>query len=298
MKILLLGANGQVGWELQRSLAPLGQVKVRDRHTANLEDVNGLRKLVRDYSPDVIVNAAALTTVDKAESEPEKTYRINAKAVGLLAKEAKQLDALLIHYSTDYVFDGTKTKAYTETDKTNPQCVYGKTKLEGEQAIKTSGCKHLIFRSSWVYAVRGDNFIKTIMRLTIEQDELQVVNDQIGAPTSAELIADVTALCLYKISQIKNQQKLTGTYNLTATGETSWHNFAQYITSEMQKQGEFLKINPDKIEPIKTVAATSTATRPSNSRLCTQKIKNSFNISLPPWQTHVVRMIKEIYTTN
>ena len=295
MKILLLGANGQVGWELQRSLAPLGQVKVSDRHTANLEDVNVLRKLVRDYSPDVIVNASALTAVDKAESEPEKTYRINAKAVGLLAKEAKQLDALLIHYSTDYVFDGTKTKAYTETDKTNHQSVYGRTKLQGEKAIKTSGCKHLIFRSSWVYAVRGDNFIKTIMRLTKEQDELQVVNDQIGAPTSAELIADVTALCLYKISQIKNQQKLTGTYNLTATGETSWHNFAQYITAEMQKQGELLKINPDKIEPIKSVAAPSVATRPSNSLLSTQKIQNSFNIYLPPWQKHVVRMIKEIY---
>jgi len=297
MKILLLGANGQVGWELQRSLTPLGQVKVSYRHTANLEDVNGLRKLVRDYSPDVIVNAAAHTDVDMAEFEPEKAYRINAKAVGLLAKEAKQLDALLIHYSTDYVFDGTKTKAYTETDKTNPQCVYGKTKLEGEQAIKRSGCNHLIFRNSWVYAVRGDNFVKTIMRLSKEQDALQVVNDQIGAPTSAELIADVTALCLYKIILTKNQQKLAGTYNLTSTGKTSWYKFAQFVIAEAQKQDEQLKITPDKVEPIKTVAATSTATRPSNSRLCTQKIKNSFNINLPPWQTHVVRMIKEIYTT-
>ena len=203
MKILLLGANGQVGWELQRSLAPLGQMKACDRHALDLGNFEDLRACTRDYRPEIIVNAAAYTAVEKAETEQDKACRINAEAVALLADEAKQLNAWFIHYSTDYVFDGTKSNAYLETDETNPQSVYGKTKLQGEEAIKVSECNHLIFRTSWIFAARGANFVKTMIRLAREQKELKVVSDQIGVPTSAELIADLTALCLYRIYQKK-----------------------------------------------------------------------------------------------
>ena len=297
MKILLLGANGQVGWELQRSLAPLGQIKACDRHTLDLGNFEGLLACVRDYCPEIIVNAAAYTAVDKAESEKDKAYRINAEAVALLADEAKQLNAWLIHYSTDYVFDGTKSNAYLETDETNPQSVYGKTKLQGEEAIKVSECNHLIFRTSWIFAARGANFVKTMIRLARVQKELKVVSDQIGVPTSAELIADLTALCLYRIYQKKNTApNLTGIYHLTPTGETSWHGFAQFIIAELAGMGVEFRANFENIVPISTSEFPLPAKRPANSLLETKIICRTFNLKLPKWQFHAQRLLKELFS--
>jgi dTDP-4-dehydrorhamnose reductase len=295
MKILLLGANGQVGWELQRSLLPLGEVKACDRNTADLADLDGLRELIRDYSPDVIVNAAAYTAVDKAELDIDTATLINTTAVGLLADEAKKLNAWLIHYSTDYVFDGTKDGIYTEIDSVNPQSVYGSTKLKGEEFIKQSACKHLIFRTSWVYANRGANFAKTMIRLAQEKDALSVVSDQIGVPTSAELIADVTAHCIYQIRQNTIlAQDATGIYNLVPNGEVSWYSFAQFVIKQAQVLGCEMRFDADEIKPIMTSEYPLPAKRPLNSKLDTKKIRNTFNIYLPEWQIHASRMINEL----
>ena len=299
MRILLFGANGQVGWELQRSLSPLGEILACDLNNVDLENQSALKALILDYKPTVIVNAAAHTAVDKAESEPEKAKRINADAVEIMASEAKKLNAWLIHYSTDYVYDGTKanTESYIETDTTNPQSVYGKTKLQGEESIRKSECKHLIFRTSWVYAAHGNNFIKTMIRLAKEKDELKIIADQTGAPTSAELIADITALCLHQLFHNNhNNEQLIGTYHLTPTGETNWHGFAKFAISEALKKGASLKTTPEKIYPITTSEYPLPATRPANSRLNCTKLCNSFMIQLPPWQKHVTRLISEIYT--
>ena len=297
MKILLLGANGQVGWELQRSLAPLGKMKACDRHALDLGNFEGLRACMRDYRPEIIVNAAAYTAVEKAESEQDKACRINAEAVALLADEAKHLNAWFIHYSTDYVFDGTKSNAYLETDKTNPQSVYGKTKLQGEEAIKESECNHLIFRTSWIFAARGENFAKTMIRLAQEQKELKVVNDQFGVPTSAELIADVTALCLNQIAQEINPiPNVNGIYHLTPTGKTSWHGFAQFVIAEAYRAGKTFRLTPEKVLPISTSEYTMPVKRPSNSQLDTKKLRDTFKLYLPPWKTHVKRLIKEIHS--
>jgi dTDP-4-dehydrorhamnose reductase len=301
MKILLLGANGQVGWELQRLLSPLGEIKACTRKEADLVDPNKLKLLIQSYQPEIIVNAAAYTSVDKAESEPEKAYSINTEAVAIMANEIKEFDGLLIYYSTDYIFDGKKTTPYTEKDQPNPQSVYGKTKHQGEVIIKASGCNHIIFRTSWVYALRGTNFVKTMIKLGKEREELKVVNDQIGVPTSAELIADITALSLYKIIQEENQpQKMVGTYHLTPMGETSWYSFAQFVFTEAEKHGEQLKVTTDKIIPITTSEYQITtnqkmAKRPANSRLDTKKILEKLGIHLPPWQVHAKRLIKELY---
>lgn len=295
MRILLLGANGQVGWELQRSLAPLGELKACDRSTANLENLDKLKSLINDFKPEIIVNAAAHTAVDEAESEPEKAKSINFDATELLAIETKKLNAWLIHYSTDYVYDGTKSGAYTETDKTNPQSVYGVTKLQGEDAIRKSGCKHLIFRTSWVYATRGANFAKTMLRLASERDELKVVADQFGAPTSAELIADTTALCLCQIVHRKAlSETASGTYHLTPTGETSWFDFAKYVLQESEKRGARLRVSPESLQAIPTSEYPLPAKRPKNSRLSTKKLSDTFGIHLPSWQTHVNRLVTEI----
>lgn len=295
MKILLLGANGQVGWELQRSLATLGKLKACDRHSANLEDFARLQNTVRDFSPDIIVNAAAYTAVDKAETESDKAHRINADAVGLLAHEAKQLNAWLIHYSSDYVFDGEQFAPYTETDKPNPQSVYGASKLLGESAIRGSGCKHLIFRTSWVYAHRGGNFAKTMLRLAGERDTLKVVADQFGVPTSAELIADITSLSLYRLTHDpKLAQNASGIYHLCPEGETSWHGFAQYVIAEAQAHGVPLRATADNIQPITTNQYPLPAKRPSSSRLNSQKLIETFDVYLPTWQTHVQRLIAEL----
>ena len=297
MKILLLGANGQVGWELRRSLAPLGEIRAYDRHTGNLQKLDDLSRLIRDFSPEAIVNAAAYTSVDKAESELDEAILINSKAVEFLAKEAKLLNAWFIHYSTDYVFDGLKSGAYIETDTPNPQSVYGQTKYDGEESIKESKVKHLIFRTAWVYSKRGTNFIKTMIQLAKKQDELKVVNDQIGAPTGAELIADVTALCLYQIAQYNNSaHNLSGTYHLTPTGETSWHGFAQFIITEALGLGVKFRASFENVQAISTSEYPLPAKRPSNSLLDTKKICNTFNVYMPPWQTHVERLFKELYS--
>ena len=296
MKILLLGANGQVGWELQRSLAPLGDVKVCDRSSANLESLDALRNVVREYDPTIIVNAAAYTAVDKAESEPAKAKAINTDAVVVLADEAKRLNAWLIHYSTDYVFDGSKPGSYVESDETNPQSVYGQTKLDGEEAIRQSGCRHLIFRTSWVYALRGSNFAKTMMRLAKERDELKVVADQFGVPTSASLIADVTALCLYNIElrEEPSRDSLSGVYNLVPHGETTWHGFASYVIGNGQERGESFQVPAENIQAITTAEFPVPAKRPANSRLIPAKLEKQFGLSLPLWQVHVDKLITEI----
>ncbi len=295
MKILLFGSSGQVGWELQRSLAPLGQLKACDRNAADLENPDVLKAAIRDYCPNVVVNAAAYTAVDKAESEPDKAERINAEAVGLLANEVRRLDAWLIHYSTDYVFDGAKPGAYVETDKPNPLSVYGRTKLRGEEAIQQSGCRRLVFRTSWVYAARGSNFARTIVRLAGERDILDVVADQVGAPTSAELIADTTALCLHRVTRDKMfGEQAVGAYHLTPAGETSWHGFARYLLDGLRSLGVELRLRPENVHPITTAEYRSAAKRPANSRLDTRKLTNTFGVYLPPWQFHVQRLVSEL----
>ena len=295
MKILLLGKNGQLGWELQRALAPLGDVVACGREQADMENIDALRQLVRDVSPQIIVNAAAYTAVDKAESEVDRARRINAEAVGMLADECKCLNAWLVHYSTDYVFDGTKESFYTETDAPNPLSVYGRTKLLGEQAVQQSGCKHLIFRTSWVYAARGANFVKTMLRLAKERDELKVVCDQIGAPTSAELIADTTALCLFRLQHdTLLASKANGLYHLVAAGETSWHGYAQHVIAAARQHNMELRSAIDKILPITTAEYPLPARRPANSRLSTLKLSHTFGIILPAWQSHLDRVITEL----
>jgi dTDP-4-dehydrorhamnose reductase len=298
LKILLLGANGQVGWELQRSLTPLGEIKVCSRKEADLEDLVTLKKLIQAYQPEVIVNAAAYTAVDLAEAEPEKAYRINTEAVATIATEARQINALLIHYSTDYIFDGTKATSYTEQDLPNPQSVYGKTKQKGEQAIKESEVNHLIFRTSWVYSKKGKNFVNTIIKLAQEREELNIINDQIGIPTSATLIADITSLAIYKLTQHPDKMKIIiGTYNLVPTGETSWYNFSKLIIRQVQQQTISLhhKIKYIKINPVTTDQYPQTAKRPKNSRLNNKKIQETFNIHLPTWQQQLKYTIQEIF---
>lgn len=297
MKILLLGKDGQVGWELQRALAPLGDVVACNRNEANLEQPESLRKLVQDHSPEVVVNAAAYTAVDRAESEPERAMRVNAEAVGVLAEEVKKQNSWLIHYSTDYVFNGVSQNAYFETDEADPQSIYGKSKRAGELAIEGTGCKHLILRTSWVYSVHGHNFVKTILRLAREKNELKVINDQIGAPTSAELIADITALLLYRlIYDPKLAAQVSGTYHLTAGGETSWHGFARFIVQEAISHGAALSTIAERVLPISTSEYPLPAKRPANSRLNTQKLCSTFGVTLPAWQIHTQRMITELMT--
>jgi len=296
MKILLLGKDGQVGWELQRSLAPLGELLAFGRGEADLENLDGLRHLVVHHRPDVIVNAAAYTAVDKAESEPDKARAINALAVGVLARLADAGGAWLIHYSTDYVFDGGKPAPYLEDDTTGPLSVYGSTKLEGEQLIRQSAVRHLIFRTSWVYAARGGNFPKTMLRLARDKESLSVVDDQHGAPTSAALIADVTALALYRIGQVPDADRLAGTYHLAAGGTTSWCGYAKYVLELAHAAGGKLKAGPNEVQPISTEAYPLPAKRPKNSRLDTTKLASAFGLRLPHWQYHVRRLVEELAT--
>lgn len=295
MKILLLGANGQVGWELQRALAPLGQLVICDRHSADLENPHALGELVECEQPTVIVNAAAYTAVDKAESDVERARKVNAESVAVLAAAARKLDAWLVHYSTDYVFAGNKPGDYVEDDPTAPLSVYGLTKLEGEQAIRASGCRHLILRTSWVYAARGGNFAKTMLRLAADREELRVVADQIGAPTSAELIADVTALVLQRIaSDAALAETASGTYHLVASGATSWHGYAQFVIGQAIRLGMPLRATPENIQPISTAEYPVPAQRPANSRLENRKLQQTFGLQLPEWEFHVKRMLIEL----
>ncbi|MNO89192.1 dTDP-4-dehydrorhamnose reductase [compost metagenome] len=294
-RIRLLGANGQVGWELRRSLAPLGELIACDRQQCDLSDLQQLAERVRTEKPDIIVNAAAHTAVDKAESDAANARRVNAEAVAVLAAAAHDLDALLVHYSTDYVFDGSGSAPFEEESATGPLNVYGQTKLEGEQDIRNSRCRHLIFRTGWVYAARGSNFARTMLRLAKEREELKVVADQIGAPTSAELIADVTALILHRLQHDADlAAHAQGTYHLVASGETSWHGYAQFIVREAIRLGIALRTRPEHILPIGTAEYPLPARRPANSRLCNRKLQRTFGLTLPHWEYHVLRMLEEL----
>ncbi|SNS23480.1 dTDP-4-dehydrorhamnose reductase [Noviherbaspirillum humi] len=295
MKILLFGKGGQVGWELQRSLAPLGQIVALDFDSKDLcgdfTNIDGIAATVRQVRPGVIVNAAAHTAVDKAESEPALAHRINAEAPGALAREAKAVGAMLVHYSTDYVFDGSGERPWREDDATGPLSVYGATKLAGEEAIRQSGCRHLIFRTSWVYAARGGNFAKTMLRLARERDRLTVINDQTGAPTGADLLADVTA---HAIRAANQDEKLCGLYHLVASGHTTWHDYARLVIEYARNAGVEIKVAPSAIEPVPTSAFPTPARRPNNSRLATDKLRTAFGLTLPAWQAGVERMLAEI----
>jgi len=290
MKILLLGKNGQVGWELQRSLAPLGEL-IDNPARVDFTQPEALIARVRAGKPDVIVNAAAHTAVDKAESEPEIARAINATAPGLLAREAAALGAWLVHYSSDYVFDGSGDEPRREDAPTGPLSAYGRGKLEGEQLIRDSGCQHLILRTSWVYAARGGNFARTMLRLAAERDVLNVIDDQVGAPTGAELLADVTAHALRRAVE---QPQLSGIYHCAAAGQTSWHGYARFVIEWARAAGLPVKVAPDAIMPIPTSAYPTPARRPLNSRLCTDKLQQAFGLRLPAWQTGVERMLTEV----
>ena len=296
MKVLLLGKNGQLGWELQRSLAPLGELVALDRQGApglcgDLGEPDGLAATVRALRPDVIVNAAAYTAVDRAESEPDLARRINAHAPAVLAREAAACGALLLHYSTDYVFHGHGQRPWAEDDPTGPLNVYGQTKLAGEQAIVQAGCRHLILRTSWVHAARGGNFARTMLRLARQQPRLTVIDDQWGAPTGAELIADVSA---HAIAQLRARPDKAGIYHLAAAGETNWFSYAKHVIARAQSAQSAIEYVVKDILPIPSSAYPVAATRPHNSRLDTRKLRTAFDLHLPPWQAGVDRMLAEI----
>ena len=295
MKLLLLGKGGQVGWELQRSLAPLGEVVALDFDStdfhADFSRPELLAETVLRLRPDVIVNAAAHTAVDKAESEPDFARKLNATSPGVIAEAAQQIGALMVHYSTDYVFDGSGDTPWLEDDTTGPLSVYGSTKLEGEQLVAQHCARHLIFRTSWVYAARGGNFAKTMLRLASERDRLTVIDDQFGAPTGAELLADVTA---HAIRQTLAEPGKAGLYHLVAGGETSWHGYARFVLEQARQAGVELKAGPDAVDAVPTSAFPTPATRPHNSRLSTAKFQATFGLSLPYWQAGVARMLAEI----
>ncbi|HOM21392.1 MAG TPA: dTDP-4-dehydrorhamnose reductase [Ottowia sp.] len=296
MKILLLGKNGQLGWELQRSLAPLGELVALDRQGApglcgDLGEPDGLAATVRALRPDVIVNAAAYTAVDRAESEPDLARRINAHAPAALAREAAACGALLVHYSTDYVFHGHGQRPWAEDDPTGPLNVYGQTKLAGEQAIVQAGCRHLILRTSWIHAARGGNFARTMLRLARQQPRLTVIDDQWGAPTGAELIADVSA---HAIVQLRARPDKAGIYHLAAAGETNWFSYAKHVIARAQSTQSAIEYVVKDILPIPSSAYPVAATRPHNSRLDTRKLRTAFDLHLPPWQAGVDRMLAEI----
>jgi dTDP-4-dehydrorhamnose reductase len=294
MKILLLGKNGQVGWELQRALAPLGDLVALDRKgeaglCGDLSQPDAIAATVRKLSPAVIVNAAAYTAVDKAETDADSAHCINAQAVAALAASARTCGALLVHYSTDYVFDGSGDRPWQEDDAAGPLSVYGRSKLAGEEALRNSGCQHLIFRTSWVYAARGGNFARTMLRLAAERERLTVIADQFGAPTGADLIADVSA---HAIRATRTRPELAGTYHLAAAGVTCWHGYARFVIDQARERGRSLQVS--EIAPIPTRDYPTPATRPLNSRLDTRRLRTAFELHLPDWQTGVSRMLSEI----
>ena len=294
MRILLFGKNGQLGWELQRSLAPLGEVIALGRHDHPCGDFSrgsDIADTVRLMAPDVIVNAAAYTAVDKAESETQAAMVVNAETPGMLGEVAADLGVWLVHYSTDYVFDGEGLTPWREDDPTGPVNEYGRTKLAGEENIRLSGCKHLIFRTSWVYAARGGNFAKTMLSLARERDALKVVDDQFGAPTGADLLSDVTA---HALRSALKKPELGGTYHLAASGETSWHGYACHVIAAARAAGADIKVLDEAIEAVPSSAFPTPARRPGNSRLNTSKLRNAFDLHLPDWQDGVNRMLAEI----
>lgn len=293
MKILLLGKNGQVGWELQRALSPLGELIALDRHSKNycgdLSNLDGLAKTVELLKPDVIVNAAAYTAVDKAENEPELSRLINSEAVKTLAKSAEKINALLIHYSTDYVFSGEGEHFRQEGDKTAALNTYGQTKLDGEQHIQQYCSNHLIFRTSWVYSTFGNNFAKTILNLAKTREKLSVINDQYGAPTSAELIADCTAIALVQALLDKNK---CGVYHLVSSGSTNWYQYSKLVIQEAKNIG--IQLSLKELSAIPAVDYPLPAKRPYNSKMDNTKFKKTFNIQLPNWEIGVLRLVKEL----
>jgi dTDP-4-dehydrorhamnose reductase len=294
MKILLFGKIGQLGWELNRSLQPLGDVVTLDIEDADFSDPESLRKIVRDINPDVICNAVAYTAVDRAEGDEELAMNINGVAPGVLAEEALTINALLIHYSTDYVFDGKKASPYLETDKPNPINAYGRTKLAGERAVQSSGCDYLILRTSWVYASRANNFMLTMVKLAQEKEELSIVSDQIGAPTSARLIADTTILCMQQALREKREGVFVSElYHLTASGNTSWYGFTKEI---IRQAGECLSqpLTIVEIKKIPTSKYPTPARRPKNSQLVLNKLEGAFNIAMPDWKKTLSLCIGEI----
>ena len=291
MKILLLGKGGQVGWELQRALTPLGQVIAHDADSADFTQPQAVAALVAAVAPQLIVNAAAHTAVDRAESEPELAHLINATTPAAVAAEAARLGTWLVHYSTDYVFDGSGDSPRDESAATGPLSVYGRTKLEGEQAIAASGCRHLILRTSWVYGARGGNFAKTMLKLAAERDEIKVIDDQIGAPTGADLLADLTA---HMIRTAWQRPEVVGLYHAVAAGHTSWHGYAQYAIEWARARGQAIKVAPEAVRPIPTAQYPTPARRPLNSRLSTAKLQSTFGLSLPHWQDGVQRLLTEV----
>ena len=295
MNILLLGKNGQVGWELQRSLAVLGTVTAlgvdSTTHCGDFVNPTGLADTVRALRPDVIVNAAAHTAVDKAESEPDLARLLNATTPGVLADEAARLGALLVHFSTDYVFDGSGTRPWTEADTPAPLSVYGRTKLEGEQLIQQSGAQHLILRTSWVYAARGGNFAKTMLRLAQERERLTVIDDQWGAPTGADLLADVTA---HAIRHLQKHPQDGGLFHCVASGETNWHLYAKEVLALAVQAQPAIKLKAIEVAPVPTSAFPTPAERPHNSRLDTTRLQTTLGLTLPHWREGVARMLAEI----
>lgn len=295
MRILLFGKYGQLGWELQRSLAPLGEVVALgrgDKLGADFRRPSDVAATARALAPDVIVNAAAYTAVDQAESDRLTAMTVNAVTPGILAEVAAGLGSWLVHYSTDYVFDGRGVTPWREDDPVAPLNEYGRSKLAGEENIRAAGDKHLIFRTSWVYAARGNNFARTMLRLAKEREALQVIDDQYGVPTGADLLADVTAHALRAAMQ---DPALAGTYHVAPKGETTWHGYAQHVIAQARKLGQTIKVAPDAIQAVPTSAFPTPAQRPANSRLNTRKLRRAFNLHLPEWQTGVDRMLDEIF---
>lgn len=294
-KILITGKNGQVGWELQRILAAFGQVIAIDSGEMDLADANAIRRTMREVRPDIIINPAAYTAVDKAEGDPELAMAVNGIAPGILADEAQRLGSVLVHYSTDYVFDGNNPAPYTENDIPNPQSVYGRTKLAGEQAVHASGCKHLVLRSSWVYGVHGANFVKTVLRLAKERNELRIVADQFGAPTWARDLAQATASSLSSWQQRNWDSDLCGLYHLTDAGRTNWYQYTQEIVRLARKYDAALSAKPLDIRGIATHEYPLPAKRPANSVLANDKIRAAFGIELPAWQDSLAECVRELY---
>ena len=303
MKIVLLGPNGQVGWELQRALAPFGELILLGRSpqllghpdaSGDLAQPDAVVATLRRLQPDVVVNAAAYTAVDKAEAEPSLAQAINAQTPGAIARLMAERGGWLVHYSSDYVFDGSGSAARTETDATGPLNNYGRSKLAGEQAIRDSGCRHLILRTSWVHGARGGNFARTMLRLAAERDSLTVVDDQIGAPTGADLLADITA---HALRQARQQPAVSGTYHAVAAGEVSFCGYARHVIDHALRAGAKLTASADSVKGVPSTAYPTPAARPKNSRLDTQKLQQTFGLCLPDWRHGVDRLLAEVLPT-
>jgi dTDP-4-dehydrorhamnose reductase len=294
-RIVVTGATGQVGWELARCLLPLGEVLTPTRRDFDLADTARLREYLRAMQPDVIVNPAAYTAVDQAEREPDLAMAVNGLAPAVMAEEAQRLGAILVHYSTDYVFDGAGSGAYVESDPTAPQGAYGRTKLAGEQAVCESGADHLVFRTSWVYASRGKNFLRTILRLAAEREELRIVADQVGAPTWARLIAEATMLALRQAMGERAEGRFaSGLYHLTAQGATSWHGFASRIVDMATRMPGAKPVRVQRIEPITTAEYPLPARRPANSCMSCEAFMHRFGLDLPDWERCLLLAMEEV----